>query len=175
LPVGSSANTTRTRGHGPGRHPLPFAGQWRAVDEVDRQIHQHLPGRPRRVSRPPPDPERHLDVFERRKLREQVVELEYKADLAIAVLGQFAPARGDRLATEKRDSALVGKVQTAENVQESGLPHPGIAHDRDRLLGGHLDVEPPQDLEGSLPAQVAFDEAAPGQDPVIHGGSPRPG
>ena len=56
----------------------------------EAEPHQHLPGRPRRVSRPPPDPERHLDVLERRELREEVVELEYKAHLAIAVLGQIA-------------------------------------------------------------------------------------
>lgn len=88
------------------------------------------------------DEERHHDIFEGGEFGEQVMALPDEADLAIAEVAERGVGElGDVLGSEE-DAAGGGAVETAEQVQEGGLPGAGFANDRDSfpLLNFELQV-----------------------------------
>ena len=77
------------------------------------------------------DHDRGEDVFERRELRQQVIELKDHAEVLVAE--HVAAARGevvDAVAVEV-DFAGVGRVERAEQVQQRALAAAALADDGD--------------------------------------------
>ncbi len=76
------------------------------------------------------------------------MELEYEADVAIAVLRQLAAPRREHVAAAgTHDGPASGRSKPPEDVQQRRLADAGIADDRHGLAGRDVEVEPAQDLE----------------------------
>ena len=67
------------------------------------------------------DLRRELDVFERRQVGDQIVELEDKAQLAAAILAQVGGLEYGEVAAVHQNGAAVGILQAADQVKKRGL------------------------------------------------------
>jgi hypothetical protein len=138
------------------------------------ELFQRLAGPPQLVTLATPDTEGHLDVLERRELRQQVVQLEDETDVPVAVGGEPARVAGEDLLATKEQSAGVRGVETAEAVQEGRLADARVADDRHGLPFADFQVEPLQDADAALARAVGLVNAARAQDRLTHSGSPPP-
>ena len=103
---------------------------------------QLLGARPRLGRRHPRDPHRHLGVLERGELRQQVMELEDEADVAVAEARP--PRRPAAPSARRRRSTIaagVGAIEPAEHVQQRALADAGRADNRHHLAGLDRQVE----------------------------------
>ena len=144
LPVGSSASSSRGRKQQRARqrHPLLLAAGQLArpvrepLAEADPAPGSPPPARRSVRARQPQDQPRHHRVLERGELRQEVVELEDEADLAVAELGQ--PRRRSSTVTStpsNGDRPRRGRVERAEDLQERRLADARGADHRDHLAG----------------------------------------
>src|SRR6185437_14778334 len=54
--------------------------------------------------------------------------------------------------------ALVGTIESADEIQQSGLAGAGGAHEREEFTGGDLKVDPVQHFDLLLAARIALDD-----------------
>jgi len=87
----------------------------RQADPIDRLVDRH---------RPVDDVGDKRDVLAHRQARDQVVELEYKADVAAAVGGEFGVACGTEVGAVEDDIADACDVEAAQDVQQRRLAAP---------------------------------------------------
>ena len=109
------------------------------------------------------DHRRRQDVFQRRELRQQVIELKDHAEVALRSRSRAGGGQVvDAMALEV-DFAGVGLIERAEQVQQRALAAAAGADDRHELALADLEVDALQhgDLERRL--AVALEQAAAGQ------------
>ena len=70
------------------------------------------------------------DVLQGRKLRQKLVELEDKADMAVAEIGQFVGRKARHVDAVDGDRSTVGAVEGAYDLQQRGLAGTRRANDR---------------------------------------------
>ena len=111
---------------------------------------QHLARRLRGLpTRTTGDERRNQHVLQRRKLRQQLVELEDKADVPVAEGSQLALVQPLHLRAVYRDRPRVRPVQRPHDLQERGLARPAGAHDAEHLAALHVQADAPQHLQGA--------------------------
>jgi hypothetical protein len=108
------------------------------------------------------------DIFQRVKFREEVVGLKDVADVREAELREFTIGqRGKALAAEL-DFAVVGAIQSAEQVQQRALARAGRAAQRDELAGFHGEVHAAQDFHEAGADAVGFAQAGGAEEGGRH-------
>ena len=86
--------------------------------------------------------QRREHVFQRAQLRQQVIELEDHAELAVA---QAVAGRGRQVVDPLAgviDFALVGRIERAQQVQQRALARAALADDGQELAGRTLRLTP---------------------------------
>src|SRR5687768_1537299 len=118
----------------------------RATRETDRR--EQLFGlRPRRGVGRSGDEQRQHHVLERAELAQQVVKLEYEAELPVPDLGEALLALlGEDLPVEP-DFARCGLVERAQQVEQRALPRAARADDRHELAAAHGEIDAGQHLD----------------------------
>ena len=119
-----------------------------------------------------PHPARHAalqhggdgDVFQRRKLGQQVIELEHEAHRVVAVAVERPPAPLINVLPVVEHGARVGPVQPAEQVQQGGLAAARPAQDRQQLAGTDFAVHAPQHAQVGAAHAVGLLDAGGVQD-----------
>src|SRR5207244_2941073 len=102
-----------------GQLPGPVIEAMTQADELE-----HLASDARRVlARQPADERRHGDIVQRRELREQVVELEDEADVAVAEARQRLLSHLERVLAVVEDVAGGRRIERSDDVQEGALAH----------------------------------------------------
>ena len=126
--------------------------------------------------RPGADEGRHEHVLERRELREQVVELEDEAELAIPNR-RAAPRRGARqVLVPVPEASPVGRVEDPEAVEERALPDARAADDRQHLAAADREIDALQHRQRLAPDLVGPGQPLRGEDrPATHGAAPGSG
>jgi hypothetical protein len=123
----------------------PFA-EADALENGARALH-------RGVLRFTPHQQRHGDVFQRRELRQQVMELVDEAECAVAQLAARLLRQRVNVAAGDAHRPRGRAVQPAENLQQRGLARTGGTNDGDAFAGQHAEVDVLEHLEidGTLP------------------------
>ncbi len=87
----------------------------------------------------PSNQERHGHVFQRRKFRQQVVELPYEADFAVTKIGGVI--FGERIQSQVGAVYVTcgSTIKGAEDVQEGTLSRTRFAHDGDHFSLGYVE------------------------------------
>lgn len=83
----------------------------------------------------------HRYILQRRKLRQQVVELPDVADVSVAEGGGLGGGEGGELTVADVDFAGGGAVEGGEEVEEGAFAGAGFAYDGDELAGGYGEGE----------------------------------
>ena len=85
---------------------------------------------------------RNSHIFERRKLRQELVKLKYEAYVAISEVGELVAFEFQHIHAVVNDAAAIGRVESAENLQQSGFAGAAGTHDGHHLLladyGAHI-------------------------------------
>src|SRR5690606_28865285 len=102
------------------------------TDDVERGLGRHAIVRDLRHDR---------DVLTRRKAGDEVVELEDEADVMTPVLGEVLLRRARDVLIVIQDGPLAGRIETAEDVQQSRLSAARRAEQHDQLTGIQLEVD----------------------------------
>ncbi len=89
----------------------------------------------------PSDQGRHHDVFQRRKIAEQVVKLEDEAEFVITEIGHRAIVHREKIVAFEHHLAARWGFEAAEHMQQRGLADAGLADDRDLIAGYHVEIE----------------------------------
>ena len=147
------------------RHALPFAtgelvgSMIRSFGEV--YLGEQFP-RPRRGGREPraADQERHGDVLQRGKLRQQVVKLVHEAHALVAQSGAAGRPRLRERLPRHGDGAAVRIGQARQNVQQRALAGAGAANDANALARRHRQVHAPQHRQLATGLRVRLGHAA---------------
>ena len=84
---------------------------------------QRFGPRPSLSHRHPRDAQRHLGVLERIELRQQVMELEHEADVAIAECHHLRIRQHRQVDAVDRNRALIDAIETAEHVEQRAFSH----------------------------------------------------
>jgi len=71
-----------------------------------------------------PDQKGHRDIFERRKFRQQGWILPYEPNFGISKLGQLTLTELSEVARSITDAALIGTLQTTQEMKQRRLPNP---------------------------------------------------
>lgn len=100
------------------------------------------------------DPGGDADVFESGEFRQEVMELENEADVAVAESGELAGRVAGDIFAVVEDFAAVGGVERAEDVEKGAFAGTAGAGDGDHFTVGDDEVDAAQDAEGA----VAFDD-----------------
>src|SRR5207244_8285381 len=135
------------------REPLPLtsrehAGQLGGFVRQSEQIEQLACSQLGPATWRAGDGGREGDVLQRRGVLEQIEELEYKADVPAAQVGQPALVlAGERFAGEK-DFATARRLEPGDEVQQRRLAAPRWTHDRDELARVDRQVDSPQRSDG---------------------------
>jgi hypothetical protein len=110
------------------------------------------------------DHDRREDVFERRELRKQVIELKDHSELLVAE--DVASARGEVVdaAATKVNFAGVGGVERAEQVQERAFAAAALANDGNESAFADLEIDALEDRDDELGFAVGFFEAGGGEE-----------
>ena len=80
--------------------------------------------------------ERHGDVFERRELRQKVVELPDVADVTVAISGGLFGGQAGDVGVGAPDFAGRGTVERRQEVEQGAFARAGFSHDGDHFAGG---------------------------------------
>ena len=160
--VGEQHRRARGQGAGDGDPLLLAAGEHcrpvvAPLAQTDLR-EQRLGPRPPLGGRQPSDPERHLGVLERRELRQEVVELEDEADVAVPEGDELAIGHPRDLPPLDPDRPLVDAIQPAQHVQEGALPHAGGADDRHHLAARDRELHAAQHDEPPAGDRIALDD-----------------
>ena len=86
------------------------------------------------------------NILQSRELRQQLVELEDEADVAIAEVGQLLLGEGGYVDRIDVHRTAVGAVQRADDLQQGGLASSTWADDADYLATIYVEVNAFQNL-----------------------------
>jgi hypothetical protein len=78
---------------------------------------------------------RQLDIFQRRRAREQIETLKDKSDLRVADIRQFIPAQPGHVHAVEPVIAGGGPVEAADDIHQRGFARTARAHDGHELAG----------------------------------------
>ena len=131
------------------RHPLLLAARQRPgpMRDARQQSHareQFLGARMAFRRRPPGDTQRHLDVFERGELRQQVMELVDEAEVHVPPAALLGRAHLREVAAFQRDAPGGGPVEPAQQVQQRALARARGADDRDEFALSDFKIDAPK-------------------------------
>lgn len=125
------------------------------------------------------NPQRHGDVVQCAELGQQVVELVDKTEVAVAPLALLGRAQGRQQLPLELHRALAGRVQAAQQMQQSAFARAGGAHDGECFARVHGQVHALQHGHIQAPFGEALGQALGiehhGRVGVIHSAAPPPG
>ena len=85
----------------------------------------------------PPNEQRHGDVFQRRKLRQQVVKLIDEAEVTVARQRSIPVGQGEGVHGAPAHRPRIRAVQRPQQVQQRALPRSGLAENGEALPSGN--------------------------------------
>ena len=106
------------------------------------------------------DTQRHLDVFERGELRQQMMEL--KDETHVPISERHTRLVGQRMngSVAQNDRAAVKCVKTTQDVQERTLADTGGPDDGDHLTRANVEIDAAQDFDPARAGHVGLSDAA---------------
>ena len=102
-------------------------------------------------------------VLTRREARNEIVELEYEADVLAAKHGQLAFARIRQVMIIEREFAVGRRVEPAEDVEKSRFAAARRSQQHDEFAGPEFEVDPPERLYFHAAGMVDLGQSAPDQ------------
>ena len=90
---------------------------------------------------------RHHHIFQGSELGQKLVKLEDEADVAVAETCHAVGGKVGNILACYDDTAFVGSVQSAYNLQQRGLASTAGTHDADHLALAHLQVDALEHLQ----------------------------
>ena len=94
----------------------------------------------------PGNESRYHHIFQSRELRQQLMELEYKADMPVTECGQFSLLHTIGLCTVDNHRTAIRHIQSAHNLKQSSFTRSTGTHNTDNLPLLYLQANPPQHL-----------------------------
>ena len=105
------------------------------------------------------DPGRHGDVFQSVKFGQKVIGLENETDLTITDLSQFAVGKLICAFAVEDDIALIGCIQSGQQIQQGGFAGTGRAAQGNELARPHVHGNAAQDLQFAFADKKGFMES----------------
>src|SRR5690349_15281842 len=93
------------------------------------------------------DAHRHLDVLERVELRQQMMKLKDKPDVAVPELDECGVVHRRQFALLDADRSAADAIETAKCMQQGALANPRSAHDRHHLAAFDRQIEVAQHMD----------------------------
>jgi hypothetical protein len=97
-----------------------------------------------------------FDVLERGEHGDEVVHLEDEADVARAPVGQLAAGHVRDLIAGHADSPARRNVETAQQIEQSGLARPARPHEGHEIALVDVKIQALQDVDVLIAASVGF-------------------
>ena len=101
-----------------------------------------------------------------------MVGLKNEADAAVAELRELAFGKPGQIAPVKQDLPGIGRIQSADQVEQRAFAGAGSAAQRQQFAARHIQIHPAQDVERAFPQNVGFGECARREQEVIHSAAP---
>ena len=99
-----------------------------------------------------PDQVRHHDVFDRRELRQQVVELKYESDALITEASYLIVAQSVHIQLSIEHFAACWSLKSSCDVEKRAFPDPRSPDNSDHLSLLNIEIDAIQDTELYLTA-----------------------
>src|ERR1017187_7755760 len=118
------------------------------------------------------DSRRKTNIFERVEFWQQIVRLKHETNAAISEMRQFTFGKRGEVLSGKMDFTRVGRVESADQMEQCAFAGAGRAAQREKFAAQHLEIDAAQHLERAFAQGVSLGKSAGGKKRFVHGRPP---
>ena len=111
---------------------------------------------------------RQTDIFERIEFRQQMIRLKNETDAVVAEKRQLTPGECGEILPGKMDFTRVGRVESADEMEQRAFAGTGRAAQSQEFTAQHLEIDAAQHFERALAHGVSLGEGAGGKQWLTH-------